>query len=158
MGRDHSEWLTRDNRFVSERTEKSVAVHRYNLLLGELVHLLTEAEQSPVGASVTVQILQPIRAVLHKHGAQLGDPPPVVPFRSPPHLKPLTAAELRILHLIAAGLSNRAIAEQLHRSRYTVKTQLQTLYRKLGVSNRTAAVQVGYQRGLLVVAPADTGS
>lgn len=156
MDGDHSEWLTRDNRCVSERTEKAVAVHRYNLLIGELVHLLGEAERSPIGASVTAQILQPLRAVLHRHGAQLGDPPPAVPFRSAAHLKPLTAAELRVLHLMADGLSNKAIAARIHRSEYTVKTQLQSMWRKLGVPNRTAAVRVGYQRGLLVVAPDDT--
>jgi two-component system, NarL family, nitrate/nitrite response regulator NarL len=61
----------------------------------------------------------------------------------------LTARESEVLQLIAAGLSAPQIAEQIHLSTTTVKTHLHTLYEKLGVSDRAAAVAEGMRRGLL---------
>jgi LuxR family transcriptional regulator, maltose regulon positive regulatory protein len=52
----------------------------------------------------------------------------------------LTAAELRLLPLLATHLSFREIAERLYVSRNTVKTQAISVYRKLGVSSRGDAV------------------
>jgi two-component system, NarL family, nitrate/nitrite response regulator NarL len=60
----------------------------------------------------------------------------------------LTARESEV-QLIAAGLSAPQIAEQIHLSTTTVKTHLHTLYEKLGVSDRAAAVAEGMRRGLL---------
>jgi NarL family two-component system response regulator LiaR len=55
----------------------------------------------------------------------------------------ITARELEILGLIAAGLSNREIAEQLFVSENTVKTHSSRLFDKLGAKRRTQAVQIG---------------
>jgi LuxR family transcriptional regulator, maltose regulon positive regulatory protein len=52
----------------------------------------------------------------------------------------LTPAELRLLPLLATHLSFREIAEELHVSRNTVKTQAISIYRKLGVSGRSQAI------------------
>ncbi|MDM7855535.1 helix-turn-helix transcriptional regulator [Cellulomonas alba] len=52
----------------------------------------------------------------------------------------LTAAELRLVPLMSTHLSFPQIAEQLHVSRHTVKTQVTAVYRKLGVSSRRDAV------------------
>jgi LuxR family maltose regulon positive regulatory protein len=52
----------------------------------------------------------------------------------------LTAAELRLLPLLATHLSFREIADRLYVSRNTVKTQAISVYRKLGVSSRGDAV------------------
>jgi LuxR family maltose regulon positive regulatory protein len=54
---------------------------------------------------------------------------------------PLTAAEIRVLQFLPTHLSFREIAERLHVSRNTVKTQVISSYRKLGASNRTEAVE-----------------
>jgi len=54
-----------------------------------------------------------------------------------------------VLLLIAEGLSAPDIARQIHLSPTTVKTHLGTLYEKLGVSDRAAAVAEGMRRGLL---------
>ena len=61
----------------------------------------------------------------------------------------LTPRESEVLHMIAEGLSAPEIARQIHLSPTTVKTHLHTLYEKLGVSDRAAAVAEGMRRGLL---------
>ena len=64
----------------------------------------------------------------------------------------LTEREVSILQALARGLSNEAIAKELWITRQTVKFHVRNIYRKLGVSNRTAAVGYAFQHGL--VAPA----
>jgi LuxR family transcriptional regulator, maltose regulon positive regulatory protein len=61
----------------------------------------------------------------------------------------LTAAELRLLPLLATHLTFREIGERLHVSPHTVKTQAMSIYRKLGVSSRNQAIQHTQQLGLL---------
>ncbi|MFP5361183.1 MAG: response regulator transcription factor [Thermoleophilia bacterium] len=61
----------------------------------------------------------------------------------------LTARELEILGLIAEGLSAPAVAERLVVSPATVRTHLQHLYEKLGVSDRAAAVAEAMRRGII---------
>jgi two-component system, NarL family, nitrate/nitrite response regulator NarL len=61
----------------------------------------------------------------------------------------LTSREGEVLRLIADGLSAPQIAKELHLSTTTVKTHLHTLYEKLGVSDRAAAVAEAMRRGLL---------
>jgi LuxR family maltose regulon positive regulatory protein len=52
----------------------------------------------------------------------------------------LTTAELRLLPLLPTHLSFREIGERLYLSRHTVKTQVISIYRKLGVSSRGEAI------------------
>jgi two-component system, NarL family, response regulator LiaR len=61
----------------------------------------------------------------------------------------ITARELEILRLIAAGLSNREIAEKLFVSENTVKTHSSRVFDKLGARRRTQAVQFGKQARLI---------
>jgi LuxR family maltose regulon positive regulatory protein len=61
----------------------------------------------------------------------------------------LTTAELRVLPLLATHLTSREIAERLHLSPYTVKSQTVSIYRKLGVSSRSGAVARAREIGLL---------
>jgi len=61
----------------------------------------------------------------------------------------ITARELEILGLIAAGLSNREIAERLFVSENTVKTHSSRLFDKLGAKRRTQAVQLGKEASLI---------
>lgn len=64
-------------------------------------------------------------------------------------IDPPTERELEILRLVAAGLSNAAIAERLYITVGTTKWHLNHLYAKLGVSRRTEAVAKARQFGLI---------
>jgi DNA-binding CsgD family transcriptional regulator len=61
----------------------------------------------------------------------------------------ITKRELEILQLIAAGMSNREIAEKLFVSENTVKTHSSRLLDKLSAKRRTQAIQIGKQFGLI---------
>ncbi|MFN8113469.1 MAG: LuxR C-terminal-related transcriptional regulator [Solirubrobacterales bacterium] len=62
---------------------------------------------------------------------------------------PLTPAERRLLHLLPTHRSFPEIADQLIVSTNTVKTQARSIYRKLGVSSRSEAVECARVAGLL---------
>ena len=80
----------------------------------------------------------------HSPGQEIGAPlyPMVPPAR-------LTPRELEVLRIIATGARNREIAEQLSLSVRTVRFHTENLYQKLRVQNRTQAVRVATDRGLL---------
>jgi DNA-binding NarL/FixJ family response regulator len=61
----------------------------------------------------------------------------------------LSGRELEVLQLVAEGASNSDIAGRLYISQATVKSHLINIFGKLGVSDRTAAVTVALQRGIL---------
>lgn len=70
-------------------------------------------------------------------------------LRTPRERPLMSTRERETLALIAEGLSAPAIARALHVSTATVKTHLQHIYEKLGVSERAAAVAEAMRRGLL---------
>jgi DNA-binding NarL/FixJ family response regulator len=61
----------------------------------------------------------------------------------------LTAAEIRVLRLIAEGNANKAIADQLLISEETVKGQVRNILSKLGANDRTHAAMIGLKRGII---------
>jgi LuxR family maltose regulon positive regulatory protein len=63
-----------------------------------------------------------------------------IPLPSLELVEPLSPRELEVLELIAAGLSNREIAQRLVVAVSTVKTHIHHVYGKLGVTKRTQAV------------------
>jgi len=61
---------------------------------------------------------------------------------------PLSPREREVLALVAAGRTNREIGAELFISEHTVARHLGNIYRKLGVSSRTAAAAYAFSRGL----------
>jgi LuxR family maltose regulon positive regulatory protein len=65
-------------------------------------------------------------------------------------VEPLSGRELEVLGLIAEGMTNREIGQQLYISQGTVKAHTSNIYGKLGVRSRTQAVVCAQNLGLLV--------
>jgi DNA-binding NarL/FixJ family response regulator len=63
----------------------------------------------------------------------------------------LTPRELQVLQQMARGLANKEIGDVLKISIYTVKDHLKTILGKLRVADRTEAVTVAIQRGIIQV-------
>ena len=63
----------------------------------------------------------------------------------------MTERERDVLELVAHGLSNHEIATRLRLSNHTVKFHLASVFGKLDVSTRTAAVRRGLARGLITI-------
>ncbi len=61
----------------------------------------------------------------------------------------LSGREIEVLELVARGGSNKELARELHLSEATVKSHLIHIFEKLGVTDRTAAVTVAIEKGIL---------
>ena len=69
----------------------------------------------------------------------------------PPPADPLTARENEVLQLLARGLTNRAIANELGISQHTVKFHVNAIMSKLDAQSRTEAVVRASQLGMIVL-------
>lgn len=70
---------------------------------------------------------------------------PALPF------EPLTERELEVLNLLAQGMPNKEIAAQLVISERTAKFHVSSIMGKLGATNRTEAVSLAAQKGLITL-------
>jgi len=89
-------------------------------------------------------LLQPIVAskLLHHVGQQA---PQVIPGET------LTERELEVLHLLAQGMPNKEIASKLVISERTAKFHVSSIMSKLGATNRTEAVSLAAQKGIITL-------
>jgi DNA-binding NarL/FixJ family response regulator len=74
---------------------------------------------------------------------------PAESFLASPYPGGLSAREAEVLRLVARGLTNTRVAQELYISPRTVDRHLNSIYRKLGVSSRTAAARFAAQSGLI---------
>ncbi|MBV8694502.1 MAG: response regulator transcription factor [Chloroflexi bacterium] len=98
-------------------------------------------------------LLQPIVASkLLRHVVQQGETSTVPKQdRDMPVIEELTERELEVLRLVAQGMPNKEIATRLIISERTVKFHVSSIMGKLGATNRTEAVSLAAQRGLITL-------
>jgi DNA-binding NarL/FixJ family response regulator len=93
------------------------------------------------------ELLETIRAV---HAGQRRIPPEIAADLAQHAADDdLTAREIDILRLIAAGNANKQIADQLSIGEATVKSHVTNILSKLGANDRTHAVTIGIKRGII---------
>lgn len=115
---------------------------RYAIEAGATGYLLKDASRE--------QLFAAIRTVAQGKAAFSSD----VATRLVHHLQMpatdvLSQRELEVLAFVARGASNKEAARRLHISEATIKSHLLRIFRKLGVEDRTAAVTVALEKGLL---------
>ncbi len=116
-------------------------------------YLLKGAPRAELFAAIRIvhaggSLLQPlIASKLIQHMAQPTGNRATDGGRQP--IEPLTARELEVLQLLAAGQTNRQIADRLVVTERTVKFHVSSILAKLGAGNRTEAVAFANQRGLV---------
>lgn len=99
---------------------------------------------------VLPNLLARIEAVLRRSSWQKSEAKSHdLPFGSDEPVEALTLREIEVLTLVAKGASNQAIADELFVKEVTVKTHLNSIFKKLKVSSRTQAVLLAMQMNLI---------
>lgn len=103
--------------------------------------------ESPVNQELAMQAIQHLTNENRRYAEPLPEPPEK--WREETLTEPLTDREIEVLRLLALGKTNRQVAKELLISLSTVKTHVQRLNIKLGVSDRTQAAVRAAELGLL---------
>jgi DNA-binding NarL/FixJ family response regulator len=113
--------------------------------------------ESPLDQGLAMHVMRNLVGGGTQGGAQgTGPPPDAPPGERPegPPPRPLARRELEVLRLVARGKTNQEIGQMLGLSALTVKTYVQRIIGKLGVSDRTQAAVRAAELGLLSPGPA----
>jgi LuxR family transcriptional regulator, maltose regulon positive regulatory protein len=156
----------RQGRWDEARADLAKAHLLSRSLFDALPWFAVQAQLELARAHVTLRDADAARAVLNEI-AEILDPRPlpgvlaeqVESLRDQVNTMPsaasnasgLTCAELRVLPLLQTHLSFREIGERQFVSRNTIKTQAISIYRKLGVSSRSGAIERASELGLIDV-------
>lgn len=89
------------------------------------------------------------RRTLTELGAPVGDADPAAQSATGRAGHRLTTREMEVLRLVATGMTNPAIADELHVAVKTIDRHVAHILTKLGVPTRTAATAYAYEHGLL---------
>ena len=128
-----------------DRTAYERAVAAVHNQLGEKAFAAVWAE----GRNMT-----PEQALTTQGKTMISTPMPVLrastsPVKPPTFPAGMTARELEVLRLLATGLTDAQIAEQLVLSLHTIHAHLRTIYSKLGVTSRSAATRYAFEHQLV---------
>jgi len=108
------------------------------------------ADDYVVKPFVLPNLLARIEAVLRRSSWQKSEAKThELPFGTDEPVEALTLREIEVLTLVAKGSNNQAIADKLFVKEVTVKTHLNSIFKKLKVSNRTQAVLLAMQMNLI---------
>ncbi|NKQ37809.1 MAG: helix-turn-helix transcriptional regulator, partial [Chloroflexi bacterium] len=110
-----------------------------------MARLLQEAAKREIAVAYISQLL----AAFGQDGGETAVSPNQSTLIDQPLVDPLSDRELEILALIAAGLKNKEIAEQLFISYNTVLYHTKNIYSKLGVNKRALAIAKAREMGLI---------
>jgi DNA-binding CsgD family transcriptional regulator len=128
---------------VWQQLEAPYEIARTRVLVGVACRALGDDEAAALELEAAHAAFEELRAV--PDAARVAALTSSVPGR--PH--GLSARELEVLRLVAAGRSNREIAAELVISEHTVARHLQNIFAKLDVSSRTAAASFAFQHQLV---------
>jgi len=111
-----------------------------------MAHLLREAATSGIMPDYTSKLLAAFEAEQQRNVAE---PPLPASAASQPLIEPLSQRELEVLRLFKTELSGPEIAHELVIALSTVRTHTKSIYSKLNVTNRRAAVKRAVELGLI---------
>jgi DNA-binding NarL/FixJ family response regulator len=120
-------------------------------------YLLKGAPRAELFAAIRIvydggSLLQPLIAsklIQHMQQPETAQQGSAQPAGARQPIEPLTVRELEVLQLLAEGQTNRQIADRLVVTERTVKFHVSSILAKLGAGNRTEAVALANQRGLI---------
>jgi len=140
----HSDQLLKTALTLSESTQVTIPLIEYaNLIHQRLLHMMAASDEKTVSAAYFQKLVDAYHLLAgqdkNKSATQIT---PTVPLLRP--------KEQAILQLLAAGLSNKEIAEKIFVSPNTIKTHLRHIYEKLQVKSRSAAILKASQLKLII--------
>ncbi|MGB3068389.1 MAG: LuxR C-terminal-related transcriptional regulator [Ottowia sp.] len=133
----------------SDVVSQAAAQGFVRLLLDEGDPVLQLAQQLHTGKDAGNHAVDPIFSEHLENLLRMQNGPPRAAPAAPSSSEALTPKELRILRLLANGLSNSELAGGLFVSESTVRTHLRNINQKLNATNRTQAVAIARQLGLV---------
>lgn len=162
LGWDSAEGIQWLELYLDQSTERQEGTAVLPPVLALVAEPDDSAEARQAGAAgVLLRSASPEKLIHSLHAVNAGllvfepefEPHLFAPIPNPvePLVEPLTPRELEILHLIASGLTNKAIARKLDISDHTVKFHTTAIFGKLDVASRTEAVVRATRAGLILL-------